>query len=241
MLRLILALILLLPAQVWGGVFVGFGQSTSSCSTGNILSESFNPTGGDATWTQGYVTGGCSSTLDQTAPSATGFGGQCYATSVDTDAYQEAWHYWTDSADRNTVYVRFYVYVNAEGLADGNYHRVFAYGTNTTYPSNVIFAIKQESGQLELTLSGLSVSGDFINISTGTSYLVEFYANNNGTSDSFEWRVDDVSQGTQSGDLFDIFRKIDVGVHPDAATAASITVYIDKLDISSSTWLGACE
>jgi hypothetical protein len=225
-------------ALVVGG---GVGQTTSSCSTGDILSDSFNPTGGDATWSAGYLSAGCTSTLDQAAPSATGFGGQCYRTVVDTDAYQEAWHTWTDSSDRGTVYGRFYVRVDAEGLADGNVHRVFSYGANTTYPTSVIFAIKQEAGQLELTLSGLSLSGDFVNISTGTSYRVEFYVNNNGTTDSFEWKVDGVSQGTQSGDLFDVFRKINIGVHPDTATAVSLTVDIDKIDLSSTTWLGACE
>ena len=224
------------------GLCGGAGQAVESCNSGNILSESFDPTGGDATWSAGDVTGGCTSTLDQTSPSVTGFSGQCYSSSIDTDAYSEAWHTWTDSAGRSVVYIRAYLYIQAEGLADGDSFKVFSYGTSATYPSEMFLELSQSGGSLYLTVIGPSLAGDNVVISASTPYLIEIYALNNGTSDSFEWKINEVSEGTQSGALFDNdFQKINIGVHPDTSKAASLSFYFDKLDISSSGWLGPCE
>ncbi len=214
------------------------------CTVGDIISESFDPTGGDVTWTAGLVSSGCTSTLDQTAPSATGFSGQSYNTIVDADGYSEAWHYWTDGSAKSTVYIRFYVYVYSEGLSNGTAHTVFGYGTNTTYVNSLLIRVSKSSGgDLGLEMrGGGDLNIDSYPISTGTPYLVEIKAINNGTSDQFEWKINGVSQGTQSGALFDNdFQKINIGVFPDYATTAALNVSIDKLDVSSTSWLGSCD
>lgn len=234
--------ILLCASVAWGrgdGVFFGFGAS--GCDTGDIIHESFDPTGGDNVWTSGYVTAGCAANLDASPPVADGFDGESATISVDGDAYSEAWKYWVDSSYHSTIYIRFYLYIDSEGLDDGEAYRLLAFGDNVTAPTTIRVMIKQSSAQLIIAVIGTDLSEDLYNISTGNSYLVEIFAANNGASDSFEWKVNSVSQGTQSGTKISTdFKRINLGVHPDTATTAAINYSIDKLDISSTHWLGPC-
>lgn len=230
------------PVMLGGGV-VASGGAFSCSATGDILEESFdaNP-GADNSWTNGTIDPGCIADTDYQAPSVLGFNSESLRIYIDSDAYSESSVKWEDSSARSAVYFRAYITVLSTALAEGEQYTILQYA-NAALTESISFHIKNDATYglvLRVSSSG-GLSTDEIEIAEDTSYLVEFYANNNGTSDSFDWKVNGISQGSQSGAILDDdFQAIIAGIYLDVWYAAAIDLAFDNIGVSASGWLGSC-
>ena len=245
--RILILAILLMSSLAWAGsttVVVGQGGAEDGgpagfCSAaGNIVEETWDTESGeDNTWAD--TTSG-TNTLDpdHTPQAVTGFDTQCLNT-----AARAAWGYayqgFNAGSESAITYIRFYLYVNSEGLDDGEYFDILRAINSTESTVICKMRVMQESGQLKLYVGWVMAAGqpsDTMDISTGTSYLVEIKTDD--TNDALEWKVNSVSQGSFSVDPTDGIQIYRVGVCN--SVNATIDIEIDNFGVSSSGWLGSC-
>ncbi|HPV30365.1 MAG TPA: hypothetical protein PLT30_12925 [Deltaproteobacteria bacterium] len=241
--RILILTILLMSSLAWAGsttVVVGQGGGGAAfCSAaGNIVEETWDTESGeDNTWAD--TTSG-TNTLDpdHTPQAVTGFDTQCLNT-----AARAAWGYayqgFNAGSESAITYIRFYLYVNSEGLDDGEYFDILRAINSTGSTVICRMRVMQESGQLKLHVGWVMAAGQpsgTMDISTGTSYLVEIKTDD--TNDALEWKVNSVSQGSFSVDPTDGIQIYRVGVCN--SVNATIDIEIDNFGVSSSGWLGSC-
>jgi len=238
----------LMPSLAGGGsttVVVGQvssgagGGGAAFCSAaGNIVEETWDTESGeDNTWAD--TTSG-TNTLDpdHTPQAVTGFDTQCLNT-----AARAAWGYayqgFNAGSESAITYIRFYLYVNSEGLDDGESFDILRAINSTGSTVICKMRVMQESGQLKLYVGWVMAAGQpsgTMDISTGTSYLVEIKTDD--TNDALEWKVNSVSQGSFSVNPTDGIQIYRVGVCN--SVNATIDIEIDNFGVSSSGWLGSC-
>jgi len=241
--KYLLLVILLMSSLAWAGsTTVGGGRGgggAAFCSAaGNIVEETWDTESGeDNTWAD--TTSG-TNTLDpdHTPQAVTGFDTQCLNT-----AARAAWGYayqgFNAGSESAITYIRFYLYVNSEGLDDGEYFDGPLIAQNSQSTVICKMRVMQESGQLKLYVGWVMAAGQpsgTMDISTGTSYLVEIKTDD--TNDALEWKVNSVSQGSFSVDPTDGIQIYRVGVCN--SVNATIDIEIDNFGVSSSGWLGSC-
>jgi len=144
------------------------------------------------------------------------------------------------------TFTRMYLYVESEGLDDGDMKPIGALRNNT----NAIvlgFGLNQNSGQLRFLIrlyynNGSSYYDDYFDISTNRWYRIEVkYDTDNETYTAYsEWKVDGVSQGSGTLGMFEThysgIRKWDFGFW--SALAETGTIYFDKVAVDNSDWVG---
>ncbi len=241
--RILILTILLMSSLAWAGsttVVVGQGGGGAAfCSAaGNIVEETWDTESGeDNTWAD--TTSG-TNTLDpdHTPQAVTGFDTQCLNTAARA-AWGYAYQFFNAGSESAITYIRFYLYVNSEGLDDGESFDILRAINSTGSTVICKMRVMQESGQLKLYVGWVMAAGQpsgTMDISTGTSYLVEIKTDD--TNDALEWKVNSVSQGSFSVDPTDGIQKYRVGVCN--SVNATIDIEIDNFGVSSSGWLGSC-
>jgi len=239
-------LVLLLASTSWGqgiirgqhGGVLGSGGTAFACTnTGDLLAESFDPTGyDDGDW----VEGGTGGTIDEdlSAPAVAGFNGQCLRTYV-TGTYKGA-RSTNTVASQATIYSRVYLYVNSENLADAKERQIHNLGSGSG-PDGI--RLGKTGTQLELRLYTNNTLRDTENITVQTSYLVEVYLYNTGTTDYWEWKINgsSVGSGNGGGIISADTTVLRLGIIDEAADNQTIDLYWDNVGLSSTGWLGGCQ
>lgn len=177
------------------GAAAGFSCGNTWCEQ---LEETASP-GYDETWSDGETTTG-SATIDSdyatsNIGSPSGWGDDCLQVVI--TASGEDGYVGHQTSDHKPSYLYFELYVESDGLADGQeVDIVFIYDASWTPAYD--FLLTKSGAQLELTYAiwkdGSSETKDACNISTSTVYKVE--AKFDPGNDAWEWWVDNVSQGS---------------------------------------------
>lgn len=216
----------------------GAGGGGSYCSSiGNIVEETWDASGEDNTWVD-TTSGTYTLDPDHTPQAVTGFDTQCLNTAAGA-AWAYAYQAFDAGSESAITYIRFYLYVNSEGLDDGESFDIFRAFNSTGSTMITRMRVMQESSQLKLYVEWVQGAGpptDTMDISTGTSYLIEIKTDD--TNDVLEWKVNSVSQGTFSVNPTDGIQVYRVGVCN--SVNATIDIEIDNFGVSSSGWLGSC-
>jgi len=223
-----------------------------------IIDESFerNP-GYDETglWTETIGTScpNCILNEDSTLPTCTsptctppsGAGLQCLKSISASPGYQ-AYATRDYGSELKRTFTRMYLYVESEGLDDGDMKPIGALRNNTG--AIVLgFGLNQNAGQLRFLIrlyyeNGSSYYEYPVNISLERWYRIEFkYDTDNETSIAyFEWKVDGISQGSAGlGGLvthYSGIKKWDFGFW--GAQAETGTIYFDRIAVDNSDWVG---
>ena len=162
-----------------------------------IIDENFEGTGYEETWAETVTAG---NTLDEDAAipgtPPTGSGSQCLKAifAVATSAFAEQ-----TKTNQNISYVRYYLYVETEGLADG--HIISLVNLRTT-TGTAICAVQvgQNAGVLQARYnyysSGAYQTTAWVNINIAQWYRLEFKYDL--TNMLWEWKIDGVSQTSGS-------------------------------------------
>ncbi len=241
--RILILTILLMSSLAWAGsttVVVGQGGGGAAfCSAaGNIVEETWDTESGeDNTWAD-TTSGTYTLDPDHTPQAVTGFDTQCLNTAARA-AWTYAYQGFNAGSESAITYIRFYLYVNSEGLDDGESFDILRAINSTGSTVICKMRVMQESGQLKLYVGWVMAAGQpsgTMDISTGTSYLVEIKTDD--TNDALEWKVNSVSQGSFSVDPTDGIQIYRVGVCN--SVNATIDIEIDNFGVSSSGWLGSC-
>jgi hypothetical protein len=166
----------------------------------SLVTESFEGTGYENTWTETVGDGVVDEdSTDITPP--TGGGSQTLKIQTASPDYDAATRYDTGSG-REVSYTRLYIYIGAEGLANGESIRVAcATGTDTQTGRRWELILKQIAAKLSFRLwvydngaiSEKDQSGDIV---TATWYKVEIKLDRTGTA--WEWKIDGSVEGSGS-------------------------------------------
>jgi len=231
--------------QIIHGSPVSGGGSCGSFNTGGTAHEDFDGTD-DLTWTDNS-TGACTiSRAESSTPASTcGFDTDWMSIDLDTGSWNRCQTYYDYGSTLSEVYVRFFLYINDEGLADGEEKRLLITGA-TTYSSGDGMLLTQTSGQLYLTYNFQGWSeADSVAVSTGQAYCVEFYKND--STNAWDWRVTEESGGTYgtpssegSGTNANMgtHQYFQAGDYTDASTNITFDYRIDNFDVDTTGWLG---
>lgn len=200
----------------------------------NILNETFdtNPGYDDADW----VESGTGGTINEdfAAPAVTGFSGECLRTYI-SGAWKGA-KATNNIADSATIYFRTYLYINSENMADTKYRNIIRFNS----AGNQRIDILKTGSDLQLTFYTNGTLRDTETILVQTSYLLEVYLNNTGTTDSWEWKIDGVSKGSGSGsaNLSGDSDSIVLGIITELADNHTIDIYWDNVAVDTTGWIG---
>lgn len=223
------------------------GSLVQVAPTANLLTETFDVTGGanggyDSAWTE-VISGGTVEQDDTTNPprTLTGFDTQQLKVNTTADFDLPTTSFTFSGAQANDVYCRAYVYVSAETLADGAIANIIKLDAGAesfgSGDGSASIGLRQTAGQLELILrvaSATVVAAD--NISTGTGYRVEWRIND--TSAVSELRIGGVTIDTSSGpDPGSSPTRIRLGIVGQATSPT--TVFFDGVACGDNGWLGA--
>jgi len=226
-----------------GGV-TPVADSGFSCTSGNVISESFDASGYDLgecgtppdCWTEAVTSG----TVDEdaTCPSLDGFDTTCLNTAY-TGLYSTANTLIEDASEIDVIYMRVYLNVDDENYTDAN--RPILVFNNDAGIDIANVRLTDSGGQLQLQLwtvdSGIV---DTENISVDTSYALEIYLSNSG-SDAWEWKLNGSSVGSGSGGGYftDSFAQYQLGVEENDPQY-TIDLDWDNFDVDTTGWLGEC-
>lgn len=258
-----IAAILLCASLAWAGepvqlarmsvsmVGVG-GGAAAACATPD---GSFTPLDNEGfqTATTGYERSGWTTAIGSPNPAADTISltsskptGACnqglsFAYAGDTTYGAAVWD--NGSSMGGTAYFRFYLYVSAEGVDDGQIVSVFDVWRGYTYTvGNAVGHVRvtQTSGQLQIYgYSGFPSTSTAINISTGQWYRVELKLVANGAAGTSEIKVDGGAAQTFQADSYTTLQSFGAGVNIASPTSATITVYYDLIAVSTSDYPGA--
>ena len=192
--------------------------------TGDLLQETFNPTGyDDADWTEDPNNPDQDNSDALTdAPCFTGQYLKCSG---------------SDQWSRNTVtssaaaYVTYYMYITAESVADATDIDI-----GRTEGSNVYFELNDAAGALSVSFYIGSQLGDVVSVSLNTQYLVQYYYDNTGNT--FQWYIydkDETLLGSYSGAASILNNLTGVLIGP-VNNSVSSTMYFDLVDVSTTGW-----
>lgn len=239
--RLLCLFVVLMYAVALADNTIVVRRAAASSGTGNLLSETFNASGYDLAWTE---TPSGETTIvdeDETAgcPAATGWSGQCNQFTV--PAFTEGNAVRDMEATHTFTYSRFYVRWTAESMADTNASGLFGVGATTATPTTCdpyCVELYQTGTDLRLRLLVGGVGVDSYPAASGltlpVNIRVEVYFNNNGASDSIEWRVDGGTEYTNTGALSAVdVQRVILGSGIEYAN----TFYIDSVAVGDSGWI----
>ena len=180
----------------------------------------------DNAWTATSGSGVLS--FDATAPALTGFSGQ--SATLTTTGWQEAYGE-IAITPQSSLYGR--VIVNAANIADAARPTVLTLRSSGC--SSVVASVKVGYDTVEgyrLYLAVASTEVDYKDISANTAYRVEFFIDN--VANTWEWRVDGVSEGSGSADPANDAACVRVGGY-----GGDLDLDFDNIALSSSGWIGA--
>ncbi|HDY67754.1 MAG TPA: hypothetical protein ENH85_08185 [Candidatus Scalindua sp.] len=206
-----------------------------------IIDENFEGTGYEETWAE-TIDAGCTldedSVLPGSAPYPVGAGSQCLKAIVLDATYADAYALQTKT-NQNISYIRGYVYLSEEGLADNQYFYSFVLADGASAVVSRI-QIAQISGVLNVRFSYYSNSAiqntAFTNISLNTWYRIEYKYDI--TNLLWEWRINGVLRN--SGSLVANTRtpqKLLIGIQFNIGVAQS-TLYTDLVVWDDAAWVG---
>ena len=241
MIKYLFLLIFFLNAQIildgnrssfWGASSPGCG----SFAVGDIAHEDWDGTD-DLTWTDN-VFGGTVDDNESTVPS-----GECefqtnwLQITIPSGSEARAQTYTDLESAQATFYARFTIYIDSEGLADGETRYIFQAITTASVGDGTDCAIQiiQTSGQLYFNLSIGTVLRDTYAISIQTAYTIEIYCSN--SAPGWEWKIDGVSAGSGSNDPEIDFQRFKFGQYNNFNPNIPIDFMIDNFDLDD-TWLG---
>jgi hypothetical protein len=222
-------------------VIVGYSRIIASgCnaqSTTPTFSETFDTGSGyDNTWTESGSPD--PDNTDATPLSECGFATEMLKASSGSSSYSI---HTRSSSTWGPEYVRFYFYVSAESLSDGESADIFWGDTNSNGP---VVKVQQTAGQLQLNTSWNASSKATWSISTGTVYRLEIYTTDPdglGGTGSGEVRLyladSDSTSESWSGaiNIGSMMDQVRLGL---LAPSASVTIYYDYFGFQSSGWIG---
>ncbi len=217
-------------------------------NTTRIINESFEGPDYEETWAE-TLNGG---TLNSDFPISSlpgipppGADSQCLQ-SISTSSGYKAFATQNYGSEQPSTFTRFYLYVKAEDLNDGDTKPIGAL-RNSANDNVIIFGLNQNSGQLRFLFrlfynNGNSYNNYFANISTGIWYRIEVKYNttNPDAADAWEWRVDGASKN--SGKLTDLtayysgIQKWNFGFLGDQAETG--TICFDLVAVRNDDWVG---
>jgi hypothetical protein len=207
-----------------------------------IINESFetNP-GYDETWAEnGYLDNldpdYLHSSILGTPTPPTGAGLEC----LQSNASSSGWSAYATrdlGSVQTKTFTRFYVYVEAEGLAASSAKDI---GTLVDGGDNDVIILRLRKGsagnlrfRLRLYNNGGWTNDDSIVISTGTWYRIDIKYDN--TNDTWEWRLDGVTEGSSTlyGTHYSGIQKWNLGMQNQSRTG---TVYFDLITVNALTF-----
>ncbi len=230
------------------------GAGGSPGTGGSILHETFDASGFDATgwtkpasWGHGVVNEDAST--NPPVGSVTGFTGQAMRTY--TPDYGDAHAQWDAAAPFSTSYLSVYFYIASESLAPGVNGDYFNLMTLTSAAGadsdNTWWRVRYKETQtptVQLVVShagnsdgtGCTTGSGSITVTTGTSYLIEATTIENGSSDSFELRVNGVVVCSHTGSLWAASpQRLILG--PSGSNTWAWDSYWDTLDIDATAYI----
>lgn len=242
--RLLILLLLLVPAQSWGwmGVHVaGSGVPVAaggSYGEGDLLTERW---GAQGTWSE-TTEGTATLTYNDTTYSGTGFVSSQFKT--DTGTSSQGYVTKTLGSAASSVYFRFYYVCAAEGFADAQIENIFNLAPaagNITNQDYLQIRLTQTGGQLMLRADfdeeeAFGTGSHTYNISTGTIYKIEGKVTDDGATGSVEWKVNGSSIGSATGHAgfgTVAIQNINIGISYGGGT---LTQHFDTLDVHSSAY-----
>jgi hypothetical protein len=227
--------------------------TTSASTNSNLLTETFNPTGYDLSWTESNGAANINEDFATNPPitSVTGFATQCAKITQTGSTRTSAWANLSAAQTSGTVYARTYFYLDPTNLPDGTYTDVFELNsqTVTTFTdssgSGPRITLAQAAGVYSLKFclgGGCAASTQTISPSTG--YRVEFSATiasvTGGvvTVSAYEFRVNGSTVATGTGTFNDATNtgigRLIMGVDQND----NATVYFDTVGVGNVTWIG---
>ena len=219
-------------------------NSSIPAGTGDLSDESFEGTGYEETWTETVGSGSIvdEDSTDITPP--TDGGSQILKVQKVSSNYNAKTSRDLGS-EQNTTYARFYVYITAEGMANGQ-EIYLARGLNASLTMPWYFGITQNSSgevrfRFALYNNGTTAYYSYPSTAPGTGsinvnqwYKVE--VKYDATNLTWEWRLDGTSlySGSLTGTLRNPPRYFELG---DAGLSLTMTAYIDRFAVNSSSYL----
>jgi hypothetical protein len=206
-----------------------------------LANEKFEGSGLPAGWTE--VKDG-SNTIDYDAAIVGtppfGFGNYCMKSIVADATDNDAFIYASTGGDQTSFYVRVYVYVESEGLSDGETVNI----SSLLNTEGTIFVARiemgQNSGQLQVRYGRYSSSvtewTGWVNINTGQWYCFEYSYNT--SAETWEWKIDGVSQDNGTlAETHDEVGVIIVGLATHTGSSAT-TAYSDNYACAQLGFIG---
>lgn len=233
------------------------GGSAAAAPSGNLLSETYDVTGGgnagyDQAWTESNNPGNSDPDSTTNPPlTSTGFATQMLKVTQTGSARSSAWAAYT-AQTTGTVYFRFYIYVDSANIPDaGEYTDIFELNSASvatfadSSASGPRIILRNTAGQLKLEPWVGGGGGTAKDISSNTGYRIEMsitiasFAGGVGTISGYEFKVDGTSIATGSGTFNEAtntgLARVIVGVDQNG----NATLYIDKTAVGNGGFIGA--
>lgn len=206
---------------------------------GLILNENFEGTGYENSWAESVDSGNTSdedSAIPGTAPP--GSGSQCHK-AIATDAVSVNAFAYNGSANQNISYIRGYLYIGAEGLADGEVFSTLFLIDSSFANFSTIMQIGQNAGQLQIRLvyysGGALQPTAWANINIQQWYRVEYKYDI--TNLKWEWKIDGAAKNSGSlvaATITPYFIGIGINGHEGSSPT---TLYSDLITWNDSNWV----
>ena len=249
LLELFLILCLLTPVARAGGAVVCARGGTSSGggggTGGDILHETFDPTGFSASGWTNLGVADPDSTVAPPTGSVTGFTTQICRENVPSSGRADI--RWDAASPFSTSYLSFYFYLSSDSVANSNLFPLVTLtsstgstGDNTWY--RVMF-LKNADATRSLRIDwgqgfgACTVGTGTTNITTGTGYLIELLAIDNGSSDTIEFKVNGTTVCQRTGGNFWSAAPQRLYLGPNSDLTWQWDASIDTVDISSTGYV----
>lgn len=238
------------PQIIGSSLISGWDNSDIPAGVGDLSDENFENAGYEESWVESVGAGSVvdEDSIEVTPP--TGGNSQIIKiqkVSPNFNAKTER----DLGSEQNITYVRFYVYVTAEGLANGQFQYLFrSYNTSLQNVTNLRLN-QNSSGELRFQYDywnngGVTLSANYPNVAPGSGainlnqwYKIELkYDTTNLIS---EFRVDDTvvgSSGTLTGSLRNPPRYFDLGNDSQSYT---LTTYFDRFAVNTTGYLSEAQ
>lgn len=233
----------------------GGGGGSCAPATGDLVHETFNTASGagpgglgyDLTWTE-PATGGGTAVMDENNTSFVA--NACVATEVVRSfggaSTLKTARARSDFTATDPVYVRAYVYIDAESLDNSETRNILGFTSQSSSSPDATGSIKvmltQDSGgNLLFELRKNVTVQDSVAASLDTWYRIEIKMDNGVGSD---WKVCLAgaatcnSEGTGATDPAFTGARIHIGQDAAGSTGFGYDGYIDNVDVCSGTWCG---
>ena len=245
-----LLVVLLAACAVFAGSTVVIMRHADAEFIGDLAHETFDPTGYDLTWSAASENSGTVDPDSTTDPpiSSTGFSGQSvYFNGNQSGNYNNYRIRWDAGSAQTTVYQRFYVYISGWTPTWNQVAIISAGHTSSSAPMDEttntwrleLFQFENTGWYLRMHWGNDAVTAQTFSITTATTpkgpYRVEIMFSENGTSDSYEWRIDGTTIASGTANIGAAPRYFSIGKWGYNGAA----LYVDKYDLDSDEWPGA--